>query len=66
MDTNDLDKYYGGADKVRETLDLSRSLYSRWKINGIPYGPQARIQIMTRGKLRSDEFKDLPQRKGKQ
>ena len=54
MDFDDIIGRWGSVEKARDALGLkSRQTLYHWRDNGVPAGWQARIQIMTRGKLRA-------------
>jgi len=54
MDFDDIVKRWGSVEKAKAALGLKakQTLYN-WRDKGVPEGWQARIQIMTRGKLRA-------------
>ncbi len=55
MDFDDIIGRWGSVDKAKTALGLkSRQTLYNWRDNGVPEGWQARIQIMTRGKLRAE------------
>lgn len=54
MDYDDIVARWGSAEKAKNALGLkSKQTLYNWRDNGVPEGWQARIQIMTRGKLRA-------------
>lgn len=55
MDFDDIISRWKSVEKARSALGLkTRQTLYNWRDNGIPRGWQARIQIMTRGKLRAE------------
>ena len=48
-------EHYGSVAAIQKALELkSRQAVYTWKRTGIPLGQQARIQLLTGGRLRAD------------
>lgn len=54
MDFHDIVKRWGSVEKAKSALGLkSKQTLYNWRDNGVPDGWQARIQLMTKGRLRA-------------
>lgn len=57
MTVNDLKIFYGVEKDYQLTttpLKVTKGTISKWKRLGIPTNTQARIQVLTKGKLKAD------------
>jgi hypothetical protein len=54
MTYDDLVKTYGNGSKAASALGLARQTVHQWKVKGIPFEAQYRIQIKTRAKLKAE------------
>ena len=51
----DVQNHFGGSYReIAQKLNVSISRLSDWKVNGIPVGRQAMIEIQTNGALKAD------------
>jgi transposase len=56
MTFDEIKTHYGSVAKARDALGLkSRQTIYDWQKRGVPSGWQARIELLTDGKLKADE-----------
>ena len=63
MTTDDLVKHFGSPGAAQKAIPVSRALWWRWRVMGIPEGPQSKLQIKYEGSLLAGE--KLPAKKKK-
>lgn len=57
MTVDDLKNHFGVEKDIQLTktiLGVTRGTISKWRHKGIPSGTQARIQVLTKGKLKAN------------
>lgn len=57
MTVDDLKTHFGVKNDIQLTqtvLGVTRGTISKWRHRGIPTDTQARIQLLTKGKLKAD------------
>ena len=54
MDTETLERHFGGRDEAIRAIGIYRQLWEHWAKKGIPKGRQYEIQVLTKGKVRAD------------